>query len=98
MGRISKYENVVRAILENSPASRGNDKILYYLVLKHLGYSTTVTLGTFLTDDSFPNWESITRVRRRLQEVHPELLPPEKIKRMRADAEVDFIEYARGNE
>ena len=97
MGRISKYENLVLSILENAPSSRGNDKILYYLVLKHLGFSTTVTLGEFLTNDTFPNWESITRVRRKLQERRPDLLPPEKIKRMRADAEEDFIEYARSN-
>ena len=98
MGRISKYENVVRAILERIPETRGNDKALYFLTLKHLGFATDIPLSTYLMDDSYPNWESITRVRRRLQEVHPELLPPEKIKRMRADAEVDFIEYARGNE
>ena len=96
MSRVSKYEDVVLSVLQEHRDSRGDDKILYYWVLKALGFDTQVSMARFLFNPFYPNWESITRVRRKLQEKHPELIS-ENDKRRRDLAEDDFIEYARSH-
>lgn len=96
MARIEKYEPIVRDILERNPKARGNDKILYYWVLRDMGFETNMSISYFLLSDIYPNWESVTRVRRRLQEQNPELRPDENILKSREEAEEEFVEYARG--
>lgn len=96
MGRIAKYEEIVLPILIQREDTRGDDKKLYYHVLQKLGFDTSVPLSMFLFNPEYPNWESITRVRRRLQEQHPELIP-ENVKKRREDAEDDFLEYVGSN-
>lgn len=94
MSRISKYEEIILPILIQHEDTRGDDKKLYYHVLHKLGFDTSVPLSMFLFNPSYPNWESITRVRRRLQEKHPELIP-ENVKKRRDLVEDDFLEYVR---
>lgn len=96
MGRVSKYEDTVLTVLQEHRDSRGDDKILYYWCLKALGFDTQVSMARFLFNSNYPNYESITRVRRKLQEKHPELVS-ENDKRRRDLAEEDFIEYARSH-
>lgn len=95
MGRISKYENVVRCVLMQKAATRSDDKLLYYWVLRAEGFSTGIALETFLLSGNYPNYDSISRVRRKLQEKYPELRPPKNDQIRRQEAEEDFIEYAR---
>lgn len=96
MSRVSKYEDIVLKVLQEHKDSRGDDKVLYHWVLKELGFDTSISLTRFLYNPSYPNWESITRVRRKLQETHPELVS-ENDKKRRDLAEDDFIEYARSH-
>lgn len=98
MSRISKYENVVLFILSNREATRSDDKLLYYWVLRDEGYSTDVSLEHFLLGGEFPNYDSITRCRRKLQEKYPELRPAKNEQIRREEAEEDFRRYARGEE
>lgn len=95
MGRISKWEKIVKPILEEYPAARSDDRLLYYWVLKKQGFDLSVTVSRFLLGVDYPNWETITRVRRKLQEIHPELREPSNVQKMRNQAEEEFIEYAR---
>jgi hypothetical protein len=95
MGRISKYEEIVLPILMFDDMARGDDKRLYLSVLQKLGFDTSVSLYRFLTSPGFPNWESITRVRRKLQEQYPDLRPAENVQKSRELAEEDFLGYAR---
>lgn len=103
MSKISKYDNTVLKILENVPETRGDDKLLFYYVLLEEGIEPDVlSLSDYLKSKTvgttyFPNYESITRVRRKLQESRPYLNPPRKVKMIRGDAEEDFIEYARSH-
>lgn len=95
MGRISKYENVVRYILLNKAATRSDDKLLYFWVLREEGFNTRISIENYLLGDTYPNYDSITRVRRKLQEKYPELRPEKNEQIRRQEAEEDFIEYAR---
>lgn len=94
MGRINKWEDKVKRILEEHPAAREDDRALYYWILKDEGFDVTVSIARFLMGTGYPNYETISRVRRKLQEKYPELAE-NNIKTMRAKAEEEFISYAR---
>ena len=100
MSRISKYENLVHAILLDKAGTRSDDKLLYYWVLREEGYNVAgITLKYFLTvGEGFPNYDSVTRCRRKLQEKYPELRPAKNEQIRREEAEQDFRAYARGEE
>ena len=94
MGRINKWEDKVKAILEEHPAAREDDRALYYWILKEEGYDVTVSIARFLMGTGYPNFETIGRVRRKLQEKHPEL-SENNTRAMRSKAEEEFRSYAR---
>lgn len=97
MSRIKKYENVVRYILTNYEATRSDDKLLYYWVLHEEGFNTGISIDRYLLSASdYPNYDSISRIRRRLQAQFPELLPVKNEQIRRQEAEEDFRAYARG--
>lgn len=99
MGRISKYENLVHVILTHYEETRSDDKRLYYRVLVDEGYDTGVSLYRYLMNsEDFPNYDSITRIRRKLQERFPELRPAKNEQIRRDEAEKDFRAYARNEE
>lgn len=95
MGKISKWEDTVKTILEIHPAAREDDRALYYWILKYEGFDVTVSIARFLMGTGYPNFETIGRVRRKLQEKYPELRAPQRTQAMRSEAEGEFIEYAR---
>ena len=98
-GRISKYEHIVAYILNRYEGTRGDDKLLYYWVLREEGFNTKLSLEAFLLGSfhgsNFPNFDTITRVRRKLQEKYPELRPPKGDQIRREDAEQEYLDYAR---
>lgn len=100
MGKISQYENSVLYLLVNFPATRSDDKLLYYKLLREEGFSTNLTLENFLIGSGckYPNYDSVTRCRRKLQERFPELRADAVTQNKRDEAEVDFQRYARGEE
>lgn len=100
MGRISKYENVVLCILNDRVSARNDDYVLYYYFLEAEGFSTCMSLEDYLLGDSlyYPKFETIARVRRKLQEKYPELRPTKNEQIRREEAEKDFRAYARGEE
>lgn len=98
MSRISRYENTVMYVLRRYAQTRADDKLLYFWVLREEGFSTGISLEQYLLSEGFPNYDSITRVRRKLQEKYPELRPAKNEQIRREEAEEDFRAYARGEE
>lgn len=69
-------EPIVLKILEENETARKNDFVLYGCVLKELRIPLTMQIKAFLaTADKMkaPIFESVTRVRRKIQSNHPEL-------------------------
>lgn len=95
MGRISKWEKIVKPILEEYPAARSDDRVLYYWILKKMGFDLSVSVSRFLLSEGSPNYETVTRVRRKLQEKYPELSEPSNVQKMRDNAQEEFLDYAR---
>lgn len=107
MSRISKWERLVRLVLEESTTARENDRFLYLCVLRLEGFAPeSISLEEYLKfgkgvqqgrygESPLPNYDTITRVRRKMQEKHPELRAPQRTQAIRSEAEGEFREYAR---
>ena len=99
MGRISKYENTVLYILREVADTRSDDKLLYWYLLREERFNPSISLENFLLGaGNYPNYDSISRIRRKLQEKHPELRPAKNEQIRRDEAEKDFRAYAKGEE
>ena len=97
MARLKVLEPMIYKILEEKPASRSDNFILYIEVLKNY-VDVDISLKNIFINHKIlgiPSLEAITRCRRKIQENHPEL------KNIDADAirgreQLDYIKYARG--
>lgn len=98
MSRLQTMEKVVLKILEQSKTAREDDYVLMWLVCDELApeitnkpFSEVMYMHKIL---GLPNWETVTRCRRKIQEKRPDLLSPEKAKKRREEEEA-YKEYAR---
>ena len=75
--KITKYEDILKSILECSESSRDSDLRLYYFLLKRLGFDpkniSAFDLLKGMQEKTYPNLESVGRARRKLQESNVEL-------------------------
>lgn len=98
MTNLFKVEAVVEEILETCEAARTDDYILFRLVTEKVKPSLLLkpfeTVMTEHYQNGLPNWESVTRARRKIQSRRPELCDDRTV-RKRADRQKDFEEYAR---
>jgi hypothetical protein len=98
---IKEIKAKVRRVLEDHPAARSSDDVLYYKVCKEhakqIGvdltrlHFSTVFLGNPF---GFPKYESVVRLRRMEQRQNPDLLDPVAAAN-RAKKEADMVELAR---
>lgn len=98
MSRLQTMEKVVLEILENQPAARVDDYVLmYYVCAKTCPTALQgMSLGNALLnhiDLNIPNWKSVERARRKVQEKRPDLVSPAKAKKRREEEE-RYREYA----
>jgi len=90
---------IVKRILIKYPIARNSDAYLYIRVMETLNkgssklpYSDVVKN---LEDLGLPCWDSVTRIRRKLQKEYPELEATETTRKHRKENEEDFKEYAK---
>lgn len=97
MSKLATMENVVLSVLEESVLARKDDYVLMYLVCDKLNPQiNTMPFGTAMyhhKDYNMPNWETVTRCRRKIQEKRPDLVAPETAKKRHKEEEV-YREYA----
>ena len=92
-------ERNVQEILETDEQSRGSDRRLYVELLRDINPKVLeVPLRSFM--DNFevfdiPPIESVGRVRRKVQERCPWLLPADKVRKFRTDNEEAFRQYVK---
>lgn len=98
MKRFSKIEAVVTNILETIPSTRSDDYLLMLFVTEQMKPCLLdKTLDEVLSNhykNGLPNWESVTRTRRKIQSRRPDLCDDRTI-RKRSEREKVFREYAR---
>lgn len=95
MNDIKNTEDVVLSVLQRNKRARQDDFILYGSTLKELGISLQMTLYDFLSKAKqikAPSFETVTRCRRHIQELMPELKDMSMAIK-REDRILDFKEY-----
>lgn len=99
--KLQKLEDVILPILETNASSRNDNFELvlrvYEKVLDYGDYLDTMSFRELVTNHNsldLPSFESITRVRRKLQQMYPELKPNKEMQIIRTNATADYIEYA----
>lgn len=95
--RVQKVRPLVYEVLVNNPVARGDDFILINEVLKNF-VNEQMPLETVLTHHvelGVPSFASIIRIRRKIQEQHPELLPSDAVIEMREAEEQAYKEWVK---
>ena len=98
MNRLQTMESVVFKVLDERPETRKDDYLLMLAVCEELTPEIIkCSFASVLYNHNFiglPNWETVTRCRRKIQEKHPELKNIETAKK-RMEEQEKYIEYAR---
>lgn len=97
MAKIAMIEWIVFEELTDNPETRGDNFLLYIAVLRHFIDVNTPLAEVFRNHKALgiPSLETITRCRRKLQNLHPDLRD-EEADRIRRQEEEAFFAYANG--
>lgn len=94
--KLKDLEKVIKPILEKSIGSRNDDFYLYAIIIEYyypqLKDVPLVEALTFHSDLGLPSYETVSRVRRKVQEKYPHLAS-EKVKARRAKEQEVYKEY-----
>lgn len=89
-----KLRDVVTNILQNDEKARENDNYLIYKTFTVMGWP--MTLEEIAEGSTINRFESISRIRRKIQETNPMLMPNEKVTARRAELEEEYRTEMRG--
>ena len=95
MSNLKSTEEIVIDVLRRNERARKDDFILYGSVLRQLGVDLHMSLKTYLArakESKMPSFETVSRCRRHLQELMPEL-KDEKTVEKRIEKIADFKKY-----
>lgn len=99
MNDLKNLSKLVKEVLEEYPATRDSDDLLYLVVCKQINPSVDLfpfgTVIANLKSYNLPNIKSVERSRRRIQALHPELASKEKVKAMRSELEAEYRAFAK---
>lgn len=94
MSRLTSIQAEVAKILAKYPEARDSDSVLIWLYIsRNCPSLLDVPFGEVINIAPL-NLETITRMRRKVQMIYPELLGSDKARRRREKAEVEFREWA----
>lgn len=102
--KLNNIKTIVLIIMENVPESRANDDYLYKLVISRLLMEQhidirSVTFLQFFDKRRFlglPSFDSVSRVRRKIQEERSDLRADAIAERYKAELMEEYIEFAKG--
>lgn len=99
MKNLKTIENKVKMILKKNEDARNDDMVLYLalcnLCLKDAGAIPLAEIMTQHKSLGLPNFESVSRTRRKLQARHPELAGSRPVQKLRATGEKAYRKYAK---
>lgn len=98
MKKLCKLENIVKEVLTDIPDTRDDDfKLIAYTYYKLDIRISATSFNTVMIKHKelgLPPFESITRVRRKLQADHEELRAVKEVAEARTNKQADYIEYS----
>lgn len=97
--KLNTVKDLVENFLKENPVTRGDDDLLYMLIIQRLGVDLD---GTSIRDFfecrfriGLPSFESVRRARQKAQADNEELLPCEDIVQHRRKCEKKFYKFAK---
>ena len=96
MKETKRMIDLVYQIMTAEPATRSSDKLLICAVYKHVGIDINAPFADVLMGN-FPPMESITRYRRKVQELCPDLCATEQVEEWRANKEGQYFFWSQGS-
>lgn len=101
MDDLKNTENIVRAILQDVPEARNSDNILYEEYINKVNPWVLIRpvreYLLYFSDLGIARFETVARVRRKLQETEPNLRGVEQVQKWRKENEKEFRTYAKEN-
>lgn len=91
---LKTIEDKVLYELENNPSTRDSDRNLVTAVYMDFYRMTEVTPFVDVMFSKLPNYESIGRARRKIQETREDLRGSRKAETARMNSQQEYIEYA----
>ena len=99
---LSMTSEIVRELLVKDEKARNSDNYLYLQVIKKLSDETGISIDNMglvyflenLSNLPFPCFETVRRVRAKVQELHPEFGSSERVKYFKAKNREAYTEYA----
>lgn len=103
MNELKSMTDIVEVILRADPKTRSNDNLLYIRLVDFLGrrdhvdyiHMPMLVFYEQLPTLDVPTIETVSRLRRKAQQKHPELKATEAVENFRAEREEMFKAYAR---
>lgn len=100
--KLNTMATIVKEILKNKTKARDDNNVLYAYFLNSLGFSVRRTSFWEITrrvvNGDLPSIESVGRVRRKVQELNPELVGTAEKRKIRYKAIDDYKEFAHQKE
>lgn len=93
--KIKSVENIVKNILENIPATRGNDNLLILEFVKNTDRNEKQTFERVMQQTNV-SFESITRARRNIQNKYPKLKNADA-EHTRLEQEAEYYEHYKNS-
>ena len=96
--KLKTIEEKVEYLLEKYPQTRSSDKILL-LNMYAIFYRVDIrsSCANICLDDRLPDYGSVSRIRRKVQERREDLRAEDKIEEFRIASQEAYIEYAVGD-
>lgn len=99
MENLKTIEGKIKAIMKKDEETRDDDMLLYLKVCNaYLKGAGAMPLAEVMTQYKYlglPSFESVCRIRRKLQAKNPELAGNSHVRRVRAKGEKDYRNYAK---
>lgn len=102
---ISKYKDLTRKILLEKPYTRESDNYLYLEVITSISETRGYNIHLMSLSDvmnlaengQIPGYDTIARLRRKVQDEEPDLMCSRSVRAMRKEREREVREWAREN-
>ena len=96
MTTLKRLEDKVRVVLSVHPEARDDDRLLALRIWSDFyGIGSWTPISEVLANDNIPSLESIGRVRRKVQELEPELRGTKRAQKRRKDYEQTVRDYVK---
>ena len=97
MNELKAISKIVEQILNDVPATRDDDRLLYLTVVKWMKPSAEYQPFTLtIMDKTLPSPETVRRSRQKVQELNRYLRPSADVSGMRLEKEHEFFDFAIG--